>query len=153
MNPRFNFSRRHLLQSAACGFGHLALSGILNAAPENVLAPKPPQHPARAKRVIFLFMQGGPSQVDTFDPKPELSKWDGKKVDFNHRGSTQSQKVLKHMWEFQHHGQCGQPVSSLFPNIAKHVDDICCLQGMKRRPNPKNNIFQGIQDRGGYLDF
>ena len=130
MNPRFNLSRRHLLKSAACGFGHLALSSILNAAPENVLAPKPPQHPARAKRVIFLFMQGGPSQVDTFDPKPELSKWDGKKVDFNHRGSTQSQKVLKHMWEFQHHGQCGQPVSSLFPNIAKHVDDICFLQGM-----------------------
>ena len=65
-------SRRHLLQSTACGFGALALAGLAHAASSDPLAPKPPHLPARAKRVIFLFMQGGPSHVDSFDYKPIL---------------------------------------------------------------------------------
>ena len=126
----FPISRRHLLKTAACGFGQLALAGIAGAAAQHPLASKPPMHPARAKRVIFLFMQGGPSQVDTFDYKPALTKWDGKKTEFAHRGSTQPMKVMQHLWAFRHHGDCGQHVSSLFPEVARHVDDLCFLHGM-----------------------
>jgi len=123
-------SRRHLLKAAACGFGHLAFAGIASSAARNPLAPKPAMYEPRAKRVIFLFMQGGPSQVDTFDYKPELVKWDGKMTKFAHRGANNPMKVLKHMWDFRRHGQCGQTVSSLFPEMAQHVDDICFLKGM-----------------------
>ena len=123
-------ARRHLLKSAACGFGHLAFAGIAGATTPNPLAPKLPMHAPRAKRVIFLFMQGGPSQVDTFEHKPQLRKRDGEKIDFAHRGTTNAQKVMKHLWDFRRYGQCGQTVSSLFPEIAKHVDDICFLHGM-----------------------
>jgi len=130
MTTACTLTRRHLLRTAACGFGHLAFAGITAGAPRNPLAPQPVMHPARAKRVIFIFMQGGPSHVDTFDLKPKLTKWDGKKTDFAHRGSTKPMQVMKPMWKFQRHGQCGQSVSSLFPEVAQHVDDMCFLHGM-----------------------
>ena len=127
-------SRRQLLKSAASGFGHLAFAAIAGrhcqAGSKNPLAPQLPMIRARAKRVIFIFMQGGPSQVDTFDHKPALRKWDGKTKDFKHRGSTKPQKVMKHLWNFHKFGDCGQPVSTLFPNIARHVDNLCVLKGM-----------------------
>lgn len=127
MNP---LSRRQLLQTAACGFGSLAFAGIANAA--NPLAARPVMHPARAKRVIFVFMQGGPSHVDTFEHKPELAKYDGKQADFRNPRTRkiEAKPVMKELWDFERHGECGQPVSGLFPEMAKHVDDLCFLQGM-----------------------
>jgi len=126
------FSRRHLLQSAACGFGYLAFSGIAGAAGLNPLAARQPMFPARAKRVIFIFMQGGPSHVDTFDYKPDLYKFNSKSADFFNPRSrkVEAKPVMQPFWGFNKHGQCGQTVSTLFPEMAKHVDDLCFLKGM-----------------------
>ncbi len=125
-----SLTRRHLLQSAACGFGHLAFSAIANAA--NPLAARQTMHLAKAKRVIFVFMQGGPSHVDSFELKPELAKRDGSQADFRNPRTrkVESKPVMGPLWKFQRHGQCGAPVTSLFPEVAKHVDDLCFLHGM-----------------------
>ena len=136
-----NINRRRWLQSAGCGFGSLALSSLLH---QQALADRdishslqqqlPPQF-ARAKRVIFVFMQGGPSHVDTFDYKPELvashdSTIDFTGVRFETFGKVSQRKLMKPLWRFRQHGECGQYVSSLFPEIAQHVDDLCFLHGM-----------------------
>ncbi len=130
-------SRRTLLQRSAGGFGYLALQALLaketvQAAPENPLASKPVKFPARAKRVVFLFMKGGPSHVDTFDPKPLLQRDDGKpypfaqpRVQFAATG-----KLLKSPWSFKQYGESGLAVSELFPNVARHVDDLCILRSL-----------------------
>jgi hypothetical protein len=124
----------------ACGFGALAFSALAQrqAAAEatSPLTPRLPHFPARAKRVIFLFMQGGPSQVDTFDDKPILQRRDGELHTFDDaRTLAKTRKVVKHRvfqspWKFKRYGQCGQAVSELFPHIAQHVDDLCFLKGM-----------------------
>lgn len=130
------FSRREMLRSAACGFGYTALAGFMaeQALAESArgpLAPRPTHHKARAKRVIFLFMHGGPSQVDTFEHKPRLAKDDGKDLPFAPaKGATVSSKILASPWKFQQYGECGHAVSELFPEVAKHVDEICFLSGM-----------------------
>ena len=133
-----NFSplctRRQALKTAACGFGYLALAGMANAG--NPLAPRPTHHAARAKRVIFLFMQGGPSHVDSFDYKPRLAKDDGKMHEFDDaRTLAKTRKIVPHrvmkeMWKFQQHGQSGLWVSELFPHTARLADDLCVLRGM-----------------------
>ncbi len=133
--------RRELLKNAACGFGYLALAGLAaeraGAGPVNPLAPRSPHFAPRAKRVIFLFMQGGVSQVDSFDYKPRLVKDDGKKLAFDDarilantgmRGS--EQRVMKPLWPFAQHGQSGRWCSGLFPEINKHVDDLCFIHSM-----------------------
>ena len=126
--------RRAALRTAACGFGSVALAGLCNRQSQagNPLATKVPQFVAKAKRVIFLFMQGGPSQVDSFDPKPQLKTYDGKKVEFNVARTRKrtAEPVMDALWKFKRHGECGQPVSELFPHIAQHVDDLCFLHGM-----------------------
>ena len=119
-----NYSRRDILQSATCGFGFLALAGILGrtaggAAPAGLAARSPlasrtPPLPARAKRVIFLCMSGGPSHLDTLDYKPQV----GKK---KHAGS---------VFDFKQHGQCGRWISELLPETARHADKLCILNGM-----------------------
>jgi hypothetical protein len=131
------FSRRQALKSLACGFGYLALAGLTNtAAASNPLASRAGHHPARAKRVIFLFMQGGPSHVDTFDYKPRLARDDGQMMSFDdartfaRTRTVANHRVMKSLWRFRQHGQTGQYVSELFPHIAQHVDDLCFLQGM-----------------------
>ncbi len=125
-----NLSRRRLLQTAACGFGHLAFSAIANA--QNPLAARETMHFARAKRVIFIFMQGGPSHVDSFEYKPALAKYDGQQADFRNPRSrkVESKPVMGPLWEFQQHGASGKHVTGLFPEVAKHVDDLCFLHGM-----------------------
>src|SRR5262249_49345020 len=123
---------RQALKAAPCGFGSLALPGLpaeeATAAPDP-LAPRKPPHQPKAKRVIFLFMQGGVSHVDSFDYKPRLEKDDGKRLGFDDarilansgmRGS--SQRVMKPLWKFSKHGECGRWASSLFPETNKHVD-------------------------------
>ncbi len=127
-------SRRFLLRRSACGFGMLGLSSLLGAAEaSDPLAPKKPHFPAKAKRVIFLFMHGGPSHLDTFDPKPRLIKDHGKPLPFKRpltfaEGSTGN--LLKSPWEFKKYGQSGIEISELFPNVAKHADDLCIIRSM-----------------------
>lgn len=127
-------SRRQLLQRAGAGFGSLALTALLAdearaATPAaNPLAPKEPHFKARAKRVIFLFMPGGPSQVDTFDPKPELAKRNGKPSPKLYLGK--QRPLLASPWKFKKYGQSGLEVSDLFPQVASCIDDICVLRGM-----------------------
>lgn len=130
-------SRRQALQSSACGFGYLAASGLAHAERgSSLLAAKQPHFPPRAKRVIFLFMQGGPSHVDTFDYKSRLAKEDGQLVTFDDaRVLAKTKEIKKHRvfespWKFRRYGECGQHVSELFPHIAQHVDDLCFLKGM-----------------------
>jgi hypothetical protein len=137
--------RRQLLKTAAVGFGHLAFSALLaqdacaeeasagkSAARREPLAPKPPQLPARAKRIVFLFMKGGPSHVDTFDPKPLLDRDSGKPLPFDLPRVTFAKQgnLLRSPWKFKQHGESGLPVSALFPNVAKHVDDLCILRSV-----------------------
>ncbi|HEV3263129.1 MAG TPA: DUF1501 domain-containing protein, partial [Gemmataceae bacterium] len=98
----------------------------------NPLTVKPPQYPARAKRVIFLFMSGGPSHVDTFDPKPRLARDNGKPLPFEKPKleRTKTGNLLQSPFKFHKRGQAGIEVSDLFPNIASYVDDICVIRSM-----------------------
>jgi hypothetical protein len=132
-------SRRDFLAHTSCGFGSLALSTLAADAssPVNPLAPKLPMFPAKAKRVIFLFMQGGVSHVDSYDYKPRLDKDDGKQLPFDdaraiaNSGARGSQKrVMKPLWKFKQHGQSGRWASDLFPEVARHVDDLCFIHSL-----------------------
>ncbi|HEY0983809.1 DUF1501 domain-containing protein [Schlesneria sp.] len=131
-------TRRQVLKNSAAGFGSMALAALLNETARgetnsaNPLAPRPPHLPARAKRVIFLFMSGGPSQVDTFDYKPLLTRDDGKpipfekpKVQFNSTGN-----LLKSPWQFKQYGESGGWVSELFPKLAERIDDLCMIHSI-----------------------
>ncbi|MGY8643483.1 MAG: DUF1501 domain-containing protein [Verrucomicrobiales bacterium] len=133
------FSRRQFLQAAGSSFGAMAASDLLanlNTA-DAPLGPRDPQFPARAKRVIHLFMNGGPSQMDTFDPKPELEKIDGKPLPdsiLNTLQRTQKGRagtVWASPFKFSKHGQSGLDVSELYPHVAKHADDLCVIKSMK----------------------
>ena len=122
-------SRRDALKTAACGFGYLAFAGLAQqalaqegATYASPVAPKSPHFSPRAKRVIFLFMQGGPSHVDTFDYKPKLIADDGKSYG---RGT-----LMASPFEFKRYGQSGLHVSDLFPNVGAHADELCILNGM-----------------------
>jgi Protein of unknown function (DUF1501) len=128
-------NRRQMLQSSALGFANLALAGLLSEAgvgSANPLAPRSPHHSARARRVIFLFMHGGPSQVDTFDYKPLLERDDGKPLPFARPRvvSSETGNLLKSPFRFAQHGQSGQWVSEVFPNLARCVDDLCIIRSM-----------------------
>lgn len=134
MSPATQLNRRQMLQCAGAGFGSLALSALLadetrTAAPAvNPLAAREPHFRARAKQVIFLFMPGGPSQVDTFDPKPRLTRDHGRPSPKLYLG--QRRNLLASPWKFQRHGKSGLEVSELFPHVASCVDQLCILRGM-----------------------
>lgn len=126
-------SRRQALSQSAVGFGWLAASSLLDRGSEAVASTTTAaRFPVRARRVIFMFMKGGPSQIDTFDPKPKLDADHGKELPFAKPrvqfASTGT--LLKSPWKFTQHGESGCPVSELFPHVAKHVDDICFLHGV-----------------------
>src|SRR2546428_2513084 len=119
-------TRRDMLKTVAAGFGYLAFAGMCAEAAtrdRSPLAPKAPHFTPRSKRVIFLCMQGGPSHMDTFDYKPKLTTDDGK----NGPGKG---KLVASPFQFSQHGQSGLWVSELFPNVAKHADELCVLHGM-----------------------
>jgi len=135
------WSRRRFLQDSACGFGALALSGLgasrALASGADPLAPKLPHFAPKAKRVIFLFMQGGVSHVDSYDYKPFLAKNDGKMLTFddarqiaNTGQRASSQRVFKGPWTFSQYGDSGRWASSLFPELNRHVDDLCFIHSM-----------------------
>ena len=133
MNTGRRISRRSMLQSSAAGFGSVALAGLLDQdAQAGPLTARPSQFPAQARQVLFLFMHGGPSQVDTFDYKPQLEKDHGRPLPFPkprvQSGATGN--LLKSPWTFQQHGECGAWVSELFPHVATCVDDLCIINGM-----------------------
>lgn len=132
-------SRRELLQRSGTGFGMLALSSLLagdsrvvaGLSPGNPLAPKPPHFAAKAQRVVHLFMNGGPSQVDTFDPKPMLDKYHGKPLPASSlRTERKTGAAMRSPFRFQKAGQCGTEVSELFAKTAAHVDDMCVIRSM-----------------------
>ena len=129
-------SRRNMLQSTSCGFGYLAFAGLAAEAAaadqkfKNPMAARAPHFKAKAKRVIFLFMQGGPSHVDTFDYKPELQRNDGKTGGVSYKGKPTKGKLLGSPWKFQKHGKSGLQISELFPELSKHADDLCLINGM-----------------------
>ena len=143
--------RRAALKSTAIGFGQLAFASLLqqhglcnggDASSEPISGSSEsndaggivlgPHHKARAKRVVFLFMKGGPSHVDTFDPKPMLDRDHGKPLPFPLPRVTFAKQgnLLKSPWKFRKYGQSGLPVSDLFPHVAKHVDDLCILRSV-----------------------
>ena len=142
-------SRREMLRRSSSGFGAVALAALSrdpayggNAVAMGDDSPiadlgfagHGPHHKVRAKNVIFLYMDGGPSQVDTFDPKPLLDKYDGQDpgklfdvepTQFNNNGN-----VLASPWKFKQHGDAGIPISSLFPHVAKHADELSVIRSM-----------------------
>jgi hypothetical protein len=127
-------TRREMLQASGAGFGYLALRGLAAEAAAEArgpLAPRAGHHAAKAKRIIFLFMHGGPSQVDTFDYKPRLARDGGKELPFAPaKGTTVSRTLMASPWKFARHGASGAWVSELFPEVARHVDELCFLSGM-----------------------
>src|SRR5688500_13093493 len=141
-------SRREFLRRAGGGFGLLALTSLLGrdgllaaesplphaARLDNPLAPQAPHFAPRARNVIFLFMSGGPSHVDLFDPKPELIRLAGQPIpeSFGHfktRRNVAKNKLLPPLRSFRKHGQSGIEVSDLLPHIARHTDEFCLLRG------------------------
>src|ERR1700704_3090499 len=137
-------TRRDFLGRCGMGFGMLGLANLLGPltmgaalAPDGVsgnspLSPKAPHFPARAKRVIHIFANGGPSHVDTFDPKPALEKQSGKALpaEFQKGGNTKGNVAFPSPFKFKKYGQSGIEVSELFPNLAQSVDDLCVIRGM-----------------------
>jgi hypothetical protein len=136
-------SRRDFLFNGGLGFGALALRDMLTgesrAADQrsrNPLAPRPPHLPGTAKNVIFLFMQGGPSHLETFDDKPILRKYDGKLLPDSLRGfdlaqiNTADAKVMAPQFSFQKYGESGQEISSVFPHLSQHADRLAIIRSM-----------------------
>ncbi len=127
--------RRQFLQHAGAGFGALALNAMLGeetraAAPRSPLSPKQPHFAAQAKHVVHLFMNGGPSQVDTFDPKPLLDQFDGKTLPLHYKTERKTGVGYKSPFQFKKYGQSGIEVSELFSKTAAFIDDICVVRSM-----------------------
>ena len=174
-------SRREFLARAGTGFGSLALSFMLaqEALAEtkaggkghyNPLAPKAPMFPAKAKSVIFLFMYGGPSQVDTFDPKPDLDKYHGKSMstalqnvgEIKTFGGDAHAPLMRSPYKFQKYGKSGIEVSDVFPNVAQCVDDICFIRSIYGDSNNHapalfemntGSILQGHPSVGSWVTY
>jgi hypothetical protein len=130
-------TRRQLLQRCGMGMGTLALAGLLDpearagATSANPLAPRRPHFTAKAKRVVHLFMNGGPSQVDTFDPKPMLDKYHGRALPrTNLRTERKTGAAMRSPFAFKPYGKSGIPVSELFARTAAHIDDIAVIRSM-----------------------
>ncbi len=168
-------TRREILKEAACGFGAVALSGLLadrsyaglvdesDAESSNYIQGHT-HFPAKVKRIVYLYMDGGPSQVDTFDPKPALEKENGnpfkmkiEKTQFNNIG-----KTLASPWKFRQYGESGIPVSDLFPHVAKHADSLAVIRSMVSNFSEHTNAnyflhtgngFQGRPSMGAWIGY
>jgi hypothetical protein len=160
LSPQSPLSRRELLRRMGTGLGYLGLAGMMgdtrllgsaaglmpsgskDARAENPLASKSPQFPGRAKHIIHIYLNGGPSQVDTFDPKPALAKWAGKVIP---TGNLTTERplgaALPSPFAFKPYGQSGIEVSEIFPKMAQHVDDICFIRSMHANtPNHEQSM-------------
>jgi hypothetical protein len=153
-------TRRDLLAAMGSGFGLLGLNGAMQGA---TAAPRGPHFAPKAKHIIYLFLNGGPSQVDTFDPKPALTKYHGKPAPSgNLRTERKTGALLGTPFRFDKYGQSGIEVSEIFSNIAKHVDDICVIRSMyTERPNHEPSLFMlncghilpGHPSMGSWLNY
>ena len=156
-------TRRKALTRSGFGLGSLALGGLLhdlgltsaNAASASSLAPRQPQFAGKAKRVIHLFMNGGPSQMDTFDPKPKLVQLHGKPLPSLGDVSGDSKRrlagpALGSKFKFQKHGQSGIEISELFPRLAKHADDLCVVRSMFT-DLPAHELALGMMNSGNLI--
>jgi hypothetical protein len=124
-------NRRELLQTLGAGFGLTGFQSTMQAATVNPMGPRQPHFAPKAKHVIFLFLNGGISQVDTFDPKPALAKFDGTPMPGPKiKTDRASGNLMRSPWEFQKYGQSGIEVSEIFPHIAKRIDDFCVVRSM-----------------------
>ncbi|MBC7366716.1 MAG: DUF1501 domain-containing protein [Undibacterium sp.] len=136
-------TRRDFLNRCGIGFGALGLatllgpnlfadtpSGVRAVDLDNPLAPRLPPFPAKAKRVIHIFANGGPSQVDTFDPKPLLAKYHGKPLPLDLKTERKTGAAFQSPFAFKKYGQSGIEVSDLFPHVAESIDDICVIRSM-----------------------
>lgn len=149
----FPYSRRDVLRTMGTGFGMAGLAGIAGSlsasnakaatAVPDPLAPKPPQFPAKAKHVIFLFLNGGPSQVDTFDPKPQLQKYSGKPIPSgNLKTERKTGNLLGSPFTFRRCGKSGIEVSEIFPKLGDAIDDACIIRSMYTEiPNHEPSLF------------
>ena len=173
MSDFINATRRNFLQQAGLGCGSLALTNLLHhegviaadASAKNPLTQQPAPELAKAKAVIWLFQTGSPSQVDTFDYKPELAKRDGTALagaDPKTGFFTTSGKCLKSPFKFSQHGECGAWTSEIFPNLSRHVDDIafvysCYSQSNNHTPAMlefnSGMIRQGFPSMGSWLTY
>ncbi len=162
-----------MLCRCANGFGGLALASMLaeesaraasTASAVDPLVPKAPHYRAKAKSVIFLFMDGGPSQMDTFDPKPALAKWHGQSIPMKTPTTVFNigDRVLKSPFEFKQHGQSGAWVSDLFPHVATVVDDLTIVRSMVSDHSEHTSAnyfmhsgsgFQGRPSMGGWVVY
>src|SRR5262245_32354840 len=132
--PQRFWSRRELLRRAGGGIGSLAFTDLLARAAttgESMLAPRAPHFPGKAKAVISIFCYGGVSHVDTFDPKPLLKERQGEA--FTSKGPVVPSQghpggLMPSPWAFRKYGQSGMDVSELFPNVARHVDDLALIR-------------------------
>jgi hypothetical protein len=138
-NPEDRFlTRRELLHACGMSFGALAFAQLFEQTVRaqdkgfaNPLAAKPPHFAPKVKRVVHLFMNGGPSQVDTFDPKPMLTKYDGKPLPIHLKTERKTGVGFGSPYQFQRYGQSGIEVSELYPDVAKHVDDLLIIRSMR----------------------
>lgn len=131
----FRLSRRQMLAQTSYGVGIIGLASVLAGRSEGSatpLAARSPHFPARAKRIIHLWMNGGPSQVDTFDPKPALLRYAGQRPASTTGLSTERRTggLMPSPFRFTRHGQSGLEISELFPNVARHADDLCVIRSM-----------------------
>lgn len=148
MKPGHHFtqgtSRRHWLASAGCGFGALAFNAFASqiaSAADSSSSLQRPHHAAKAKRVIFLYMHGGVSHVDSFDPKPILRQYDGKNLPFKGldgldvalKDKAGNGRVLDTVFQFKQRGESGAWISDLWPHLAEHADDLCFIKSMHTR--------------------
>jgi hypothetical protein len=151
-------TRRELLSTLGAGFGIPALHAATNP-----LAVRSPHFPAKAKRVIYLFLNGGPSQVDTFDPKPMLDKYHGQPAPSgNLKTERKTGNLMRSPFQFKRCGQSGIEVSEIFPRIGSHIDDICVIRSMYTdRPNHEPSLmmlntgdkFPGRPSMGSWLTY
>ena len=139
-------SRRDLLKAMGSGFGMTSLSSLLAAAPaasRNPLDVKAPHFAARAKHVIYLFLNGGPSQVDTFDPKPQLTRFHGTLAPAgNLKTERKTGTLLKSPFEFRRCAKSGLELSEIFPNLGRSADELCVIRSMyTERPNHEPSLL------------
>src|SRR5436305_3466272 len=137
-------TRRDLLHIMGAGFGMVGFGGVAGAeTPANPLLPKSPHFPAKAKRVIYLFLNGGPSQVDTFDPKPKLDEYNGKPIPTgNLRTERKTGNLLKSPFKFKKYGESGLEISEIFPKLGECADDLAIIRSMKAEvPNHEPSLM------------
>ncbi len=137
-------TRRDILRHMGSGFGAMSMNALMAATGgSNPLDPKPSHFPAKAKHVIYLFLNGGPSQVDTFDPKPMLTKYHGKPAPSgNLKTERKTGMLMGSPFEFKPRGKSGVEVSDIFPKLGECIDDICVVRSMRtERPNHEPSLF------------